>query len=387
MAFYTEDQRKIISVLYPDHAEEYNELLESFGEFQEKEILPTAEKIDMEGTFPKENVRKIFRQGFTNIPYPEGLGGLGLPFTVYIACMEMVGKACASTAISLAIHGTMCDGIYQFGNEAQHGKYLKDLIRGEKLGAFALTESGGGSDAGAMTTRAERTAGGWTINGAKMYITNVGVADYYLVFARSEQGYASILVPKEAKGFSQGANIPKMGLRGSTLMGFNLENVSVPEENLVGEDGRGFDYAKKMLFGGRITIAALSIGIAQMAMEKTIAYAKERGAFGQRLSDFQTTRSKVADSATDINIARLATYYAAYLKGSKRPYEKEACEAKLFASEMALRVCNDAIQIHGGYGYTNEADVHRHWRDAKLMTIGEGTSEIMKIIIANDVFG
>jgi butyryl-CoA dehydrogenase len=388
MTFYTEEQSKIISNFFPDQAQEYNQLLESFGKFVETEIFPTARSIDRQGIFPKENMEKIFRQGFTNIPYPEELEGLSLPYPIYIASMELVAKACASTAISLAIHGTVCDGLYQFGNKEQHERYLRDLITGRKLAAFGLTESNSGSDARAMTTRAELDVGGdnWKINGSKMYITNSSKADYYNIFARTAKGFASFLVPKEAKGLSWGSNITKMGLKGSTLMGLNFENVIVPKENLIGVDGDGFEYAKRMLLGGRITIAALSVGIAQAALEKTIAYTKERQAFGKHISDFEITRAKVADMMTEINAARLMTYFAALLKGRKQEFAIEACEAKLYATEMALEVCNQAIQLHGGFGYTDEADVHRHWRDAKLMTIGEGTSEIMQMIISEKAF-
>lgn len=375
-------------MMYSDHADEYNQLCESFGDFVEKDILPTAKKIDKEQLFPAENISKIFRQGFTNIPYPEELGGLGLPYPVYIACMELVGKACASTAISLAIHGTVSDGIYQFGNKAQHEEYLSKLISGEKFSAFGLTEASGGSDAKGMQTCAELDGDKWKINGSKMFITNSGKADYYFVFARTKNGHAAIIVPKETKGFSHGAPILKLGLKGSSLMELNFENVQVPSKNLVGKDGEGFEYAKKMLFGGRVTVAAISVGIAQMALEKSITYAKERAAFGKKISDFQITKSKIADMQTEIDAARLLTYNAAHLKTKNgKDYFMAASEAKLFATEMALRVCNEAIQIHGGFGYTDEADVHRHWRDAKLMTIGEGTSEIMKIIISGYALG
>jgi butyryl-CoA dehydrogenase len=387
MGLFSDDQGKILRMMFPQKIDEYSEILEAFEDFVVKEILPTAPAIDKNSSFPKENMDKIFRQGFTNIPYPEKLGGLGLPYPIYVACMEMVASACASTAISLAIHGTVCDGLYQFGTPAQHEKYLRPLILGEKLAAFALTESDAGSDARAMKTNATLRDGEWHVNGAKMYITNSGKADFYFVFAKTAKGHAAIIVPKEARGFSQGANIPKMGLRGSSLMGLNFDDVTVPEENLVGEDGQGFEYAKTMLQSGRITIAALGVGIAQIARNKAISYSKERTAFGRQISDFQMTRSKIADMDTDIAAARLMTYYAGFLKHSKREYSVEACEAKLFVTEMALRICNEAIQLHGGYGYTDEADVHRHWRDAKLMTIGEGTSEIMKVIIANAAFG
>jgi butyryl-CoA dehydrogenase len=386
MAFYTNEQRKILAVLYPEKKNQYDELLESFGEFVEKKILPSAQRVDREGIFPKENMDLIFAQGFTNIPYPEELEGLDLPYPIYIACMEMVAKACASTAISLAIHGTVCDGLYKFGNKKQHQEYLRDLITGRKLGAFALTESNSGSDARSMATVAELEGENWKINGSKMYITNSGRADYYFTFAKWGKGFVSLIVPKDAKGFSHGSNIPKMGLRGSSLMGLSFDNVTVPKENQVGKEGEGFEYAKKMLLGGRITIASLSVGIAQAALDKTIEYSTEREAFGKHISDFQITRSKVADMMTELNGARLLTYHAASLKGLGEDFAIEACEAKLYATEMALRVCDQAIQLHGGYGYTDEADVHRHWRDAKLMTIGEGTSEIMKIIIANKAF-
>ena len=387
MPFLPSEQLNIIRMMYPAKYEEYAPILESFADFIEKEILPTAESIDKNATYPKENMDRIFQQGFTNIPYPEKIGGLGLPYPLYVACMELVARACASTAISLAIHGTVCDGLFRFGNSDQHEKYLRPLILGEKLGAFALTESGSGSDARAMQTRAELRNGEWHINGSKMYITNSGKADFYFVFAKTLKGHASIIVPKEAEGFSTGANIPKMGLRGSSLMGLNFDDVVVPEENLVGTDGEGFEYAKKMLSAGRITIAALSVGIAQTALEKTISYSKERRAFGHTLSDFEITRGKIAQMKTDIDSSRLATYYAGYRKSLGEDFTTEACEAKLFATEMALNVCNEAIQIHGGYGYTDEADVHRHWRDATLMTIGEGTSEIMKIIVSNAALG
>lgn len=385
--FSTTEQKNFIRMMYPSQHEEYTNIIETFGDFIEKEILPSAAAIDRNATFPKDNMDRIFRQGFTNIPYPETVGGLALPYPLYVACMELVSKACASTAISLAIHGTVCDGLFRFGNSDQHQRLLRPLIAGETLGAFALTEPGSGSDARAMQTKAELDKGEWHISGSKMYITNSGKADYYFVFAKTSNGHAAFVVPKEAKGFSHGANIPKMGLRGSSLMGLNLDDVVVPEENLVGKDGEGFEYAKKMLAAGRITIAALSVGISQMALEKSISYAKERRAFGHPLADFEITRGKIAKMKTDIDTSRLATYYAGYLKSIGEDYDTSACEAKLFATEMALHVCNEAIQLHGGYGYTDEADVHRHWRDAKLMTIGEGTSEIMEIIIANSAFG
>src|ERR1700730_14464792 len=216
-------------MMFPERQEEYSELLETFGDFVEKKILPTAVSIDRNSTFPRENMDKIFQQGFTNIPYPESLGGLALPYPIYVSCMELVARACASTAISLAIHGTVCDGLFQFGNAMQHEKYLRPLITGEKLAAFALTEADAGSDARAMKTTAELRNGEWHINGGKMYITNSGKADFYFVFAKTSKGHAAIIVPREAKGFSHGVNIPKMGLRGPSLMGLNFDHITVTE--------------------------------------------------------------------------------------------------------------------------------------------------------------
>lgn len=385
MAFFTDEQRGIIAMMYPSHSEEYNALLESFGTFVEKEILPAAPIVDKRSIFPRESIGKIFEYGFTNIAFPEDVGGLGLPFPIYLACMELVAKACASTAISLAIHGTVCDGIFRFGNKDQHEKYLRPLILGHKLAAFGLTEASGGSDARAMTSRASLIDDEWHLDGEKMFITNSGEADYYFVFAKTEKGFVSIIVPKEASGVSIGKNIEKMGLKGSRLAELAFSGVKVPRENIVGTDGQGFEYAKGMLQGGRITVAAISVGIAQIALEKSVAYAQMRSAFGKKLSDFEITRAKLAEMKTEIDSARLMTYYAGYLKAEGKDYASQASEAKLYSTEMALRVCNECIQIHGGFGYTDEADVHRHWRDAKLMTIGEGTSEIMKLLISNQL--
>ena len=371
--------------MYQSKSSEYNELLETFGEFVRKEVLPGAKQVDRTGTFPKESIEKVLRQGFTNIPYPEVIGGLGLPYTVYIAATELLGKACASTAISLAIHGTACEGLFHFGNLTQHQNFLKPLILGEKLAAFALTEPGAGSDARSITTRAEAKNDGWHIKGEKMYITNSGKADLYFLFGKSENGHVAIIVPKETRGFTIGANIQKLGLKGSTLAALSFDDAVVPLENLVGKDGEGFEYAKRMLYSGRLTVSAISVGIAQIALEKSIVYARQRSAFGQRVSEFQITKAKLAEMASEVSIARIMTYFAAYLKDSRKDYFVEAAQAKLFSTEMALRVCNEAIQIHGGYGYTDDSDVHRHWRDAKLMTIGEGTSEIMKIIISDSL--
>jgi butyryl-CoA dehydrogenase len=382
MTLFREEQRTILQLMFPGEADSFSEILESLGIFMEKYILPTARKIDREKLFPAENLAGLFSQGFASIPYPESLGGLGLPYPVYVAAMEMLGSSCASTGISIAIHGTVCDGLFQFGNEEQHNEYLTKLIVGKKLAAFCLTEPSSGSDAGSMKTKAVLQNGKWVINGEKMYITNSGKADVYFVFARTKKGPSAFLMEKDTPGFSCGKNIEKLGLRGSQLMALTFQDAKIPSRNLVGEEGQGFEYAKKMLYSGRITVAALSVGIAQMALSRTIAYCKQREAFGQPISEFEITKSKIADMITELNAARLLTYLAAWKKWKKTEYSSEAAQAKLFSGEAALRICNEAIQLHGGFGYTDDSDIHRHWRDARLMTIGEGTSEIMKLIIA-----
>jgi butyryl-CoA dehydrogenase len=290
--------------------------------------------------------------------------------------------SCASTAISVSIHGTTCSGLEKFGSDSQKEEYLGRMIAGELLGAFTLTEPHSGSDAGAIETKASREGNGYVLNGSKIFISNGGIADVYFVFARTAAGPSAFLVPKGSPGLRFGKNVPKLGIRGSTLAEVFFEDCRVPASDLVGTEGMGFEYAKQMLHGGRVTIAALSVGIAQMALEKSVEYSKGRVTFGAPLSQRQMIRQKLADMATSISAARALTYHAAWLRQEGVDYTMEAAEAKLFASEMSLRVCDDAIQIHGGYGYTDDLDVHRHWRDARLMTIGEGTSEVMRLVVS-----
>lgn len=377
------EQRDAILALYPSEAQNYILLLESFSGFLEREIFPNAAKIDSEGTFPKENLDRLFKQCFAGMALPSRYGGMDLPYPIYIMAMELLGMSCASTGISAAIHGTACSGIEKFGSEAQKERFLRPMITGEKLGAFALTEPHSGSDAGSLETKAELKGGEYVLNGSKIFISNGGKADVYIVFAASEKGPCAFIVENGTKGLSFGKNIPKLGVRGSTLTEVFFEGCSLPEASLLGREGEGFEYAKWMLHGGRITVAALSVGIAQMAFERTLEYAKGRRTFGKPLSKHQMIRQKLADMSTAISAARQLTYRAAWVKEMGRDCALEAAQAKLFASEMALKVCDDAIQIHGGYGYTDDLDVHRHWRDARLMTIGEGTSEMMRLVISH----
>ena len=383
MTLFRAEQRRLIEMLYGERANDYSLLLDSFGEFLEKEILPTARKIDEEKLFPRSNIDKLFRQGFTAMPFPSKYGGLELPFPVYVAAMEMVASSCASTAISVSIHGTTCGGIEKFGSEGQKEEYLRPMLAGTKLGAFTLTEPHSGSDAGVLETKAERDGNKFIVNGSKIFISNGGQADVYFVFAKTPAGPSAFLVDKGTAGLRFGKNIPKLGIRGSTLSEVFFEDCSVPASNLLGKEGEGFEYAKEMLHGGRITIGALSIGIAQMALEQSLKYSKSRVTFGEPLARRQMIRQKLADMATSVAAARGLTYHAAWLRGEGAECSMEAAQAKLFSSEMALRVCDEAIQIHGGYGYTDDLDIHRHWRDARLMTIGEGTSEVMRLVVSS----
>ncbi len=382
--FYTKEQKNVIEMLFPD-AEEYNLILESIGNFVEKEILPDAKKMDQEEIFPRQNLNKLMNPGIMAIPFPADYKGLGLPYPVYIAALEMLAKACANTALQVSIQGMVCEGIRVFGDDGQKNEFLKEkrLVEGRSLAAFALTEPCCGSDARSIQTKAKLSGNIYVLNGTKTLITSPREADFILMFAQTDKGISSFLVSRETPGFNVAKVFPKLGFRGHRLSEVHLENCEVAYENLLGEEGKGLEYAKHVLNSGRLTIAAIAIGIAQTAYEKSLSYSRERKAFGQSISEFQLVQEKLADMLTEINAARLLTYYAAYLKDKGKNIVSEASQAKLFAAEMALRVCDNAIQIHGGYGYTDEYDIHRHWRDARLLTIGEGTSDILRLLIAH----
>lgn len=382
--FYTQEQKNIIEMLFPD-AGEYNLILGSIGDFVEKEILPDAKKIDEEEIFPRQNLEKVQKQGIMAIPFPQDYNGLGLPYPLYVAALEMLAKGCSNTALQVSIQGMVCEGLRLFANEKQKKELLKEkgLVEGKSLAAFALTEPCCGSDAKSIQTKAKQTGDNYILNGTKTLITSPGEADHILVFAGSDKGICAFFVPRNTPGFNVTKIIPKLGFRGARLSEVHLDNCEIPVNNLVGEEGKGLEYGKLILNSGRMTIAAIAIGIAQAAYEKSISYSKERKAFGESISTFQLVQEKLANMATEINAARLLTYYAAHLKDKSKNIAFEASQAKLFATEMALRVCDNAIQIHGGYGYTDEYDIHRHWRDARLLTIGEGTSEIIRLLIAH----
>ena len=382
--FYLKEQRDIIDAFFSD-AGEYDTLLESLGIFFEREILPDAKRIDQEEIFPRHSLRRSAEKGIMAIPFPKTLGGLGLPLPIYVAALEMLAKACANTALQVDVQNMVCEGIRLFGDDRQRNEYLirNSLAEGKKFIAFALTEPCCGSDAKAIQTKAVISGDTYILNGYKTLITNPGEADFVLVFARADKGISAFLVPGETPGFEVTGVIPKLGFKGNKLSAIRLKDCSVPREDLLGEEGQGLEYAKQMLNAGRLSIAAIAVGIAQAAYEKALAYSKKRKAFGESISDFQMIQEKLADMVTAINAARLLTYHAAYLRSKGEESASQISQAKLLSSETALRVCDNAIQIYGGYGYTDGFDVHRHWRDARMLTIVEGTSDIMRLLISH----
>ena len=381
MAVYNAEHRRLMEIFHPGRGREYSEVLSSLGSFMEQKVLPLSPKLDS-GEAKIAGPRKaLFDQGMCQIPFPEEYGGLGLPFSVYANAVEMLGTADASIALSVEIHNAVAEGLNRFATTGQKEKYLPRIISGKSLASFTLTEPASGSDAATMATTAERKGGEFVINGTKMFITNAGEADLYLVFARSKRGPSAFLVEAPNKGLSFGADLKKLGMKGSRTSEVVFSDCRVPEANLVGEEGKGAEYAKEILHGARIIVAALNVGIAQIAYEKSVAYAKQRKAFGKPITEFQLIREKIADMKTGINAGRLMYFYASSIKESGEDYASEASQAKVFATEMSLGVCDSAIQIQGGYGYTTD-ELHRHWRDARLLTIGEGTSEVLRMLIA-----
>ncbi len=357
-------------------------------DFAENELRPVVMRYDESQEFPHDIVAKLAGLGFLGITWPENLGGAGLTDLEAIVIIEELAKVDPSVALTVASHNSLCTGhIMQFGSEAQKKQYVPDLASGRKLGAWALTEPGSGSDAGGMRTVAVRDGKDWVITGSKTFITQGSVGSTYVVMAMAdkEKGKASIsafIVEKGMKGFSVGKKENKLGMRCSDTATLIFENVRVPAENLIGNVGDGFRQALTVLDGGRIGIAALSVGIAQGALDASLKYAKERMQFGKAIGDYQGIQWKLADMATETSAARLMTQRAAWLKGAGAGITLAAAQAKYFASEAAVRATNEAVQIHGGYGFIKEFPVEKLYRDVKLMTIGEGTSEVQKMVIA-----
>lgn len=370
-----------MEMLHPAHHLEYSEVLSSLGGFLERDVLPISSKLDSGEASIAKPRKALFDQGMGGIAFPTEYGGLGLPFSVYANAVELLGAADASIALSVEIHNAVTEGILKFGNGDQKAKHAEALVAGTKLASFALTEPASGSDSGTMATTAELRGGEYVINGSKMFITNAGEADLYLVFARTSKGPSAFILEAPNPGLKFGGELKKLGMKGSKTSEVIFSDCRVPKESLVGTEGMGGEYAKEMLHGARIVVAALNVGIAQVAYDKALAYAKSRTAFGRAISEFQLVRQKIADMRIGISAGRMLYFYASRAKEEGGDFASEASQAKVFATEMSLRVCDEAIQIHGGYGYTTD-DLHRHWRDARLLTIGEGTSEVLRLLIA-----
>ncbi|MEJ2757018.1 MAG: acyl-CoA dehydrogenase family protein [Anaerolineales bacterium] len=360
-------------------------------DFVSREVKPKAKEVDETGEFNWAAVKKMHQLGLLALNIPEEYGGPGVDAISAAIAIEELGWGCGSTALAVAAHnGLGTTPLAKWGSEELKQRYLVPIAKGSaKLAALALTEPGAGSDLkGGVRTKAEKHGGEWVINGNKMWCTNAGIADYIVTLARTiESGFSLILVPVDTPGLYIAPPEKKMGLKGSPTHAVTYENVRVPYTNLIGEEGQGLHYTFTTLDGGRISIGALSVGLAQAALEEALAYAKQREAFGKPISNFQAIQWMLADAATEIEAARLLVYRAAYLKYQGKDYSKEAAMAKLFATEMGERVCRNAIQVHGGYGYSQEYPVERMYRDARLMTIGEGTSEIQRMVIARKLIG
>ncbi|MCY8934581.1 acyl-CoA dehydrogenase family protein [Bacillus atrophaeus] len=375
-----------------DLTKEQHMIREMVRDFAKKEIAPQAEYVDRMGEFPVQTFNKMGELGLLGIPFPEEYGGSGGDTISYALAVEEIGKVCGSTGLSYAAAVSLgASPLYYFGTEKQKQEHLVPLASGTALGSFGLTEPNAGSDAGGTQTKAERKGDEYVINGEKCWITNANYARTVIVTAvtgKNELGkniISALIVPTDTAGLTITNPYDKMGVRGSDTAEILLENVRVPAENLLGDSSKGFKQFLHTLDGGRISIAALAVGIAQGALDASLSYAKERKQFGQSISSFQAIQFKLADMAMEIDLARQMVIKAAWLKDKQRPFTKESAFAKLFASEMATRACNQAIQIHGGSGYMREYGVERMLRDAKLMEIGEGTSEIQRIVIARQL--
>ena len=357
-------------------------------EFAVNEVKPIAAEIDETERFPMENVKKMAELGMLGIPFPKEFGGAGGDVLSYIITVEELSKVCGTTGVIVSAHTSLCASlIYENGTPAQKEKYLVPLAKGEKIGAFGLTEPGAGTDAAGQQTTAVLDGDNYILNGSKIFITNGGVADTFIVFAMTDKsqgtrGISAFIVEKDFPGFSIGKKEDKLGIRASSTTELIFENCVVPKENLIGKEGKGFGIAMKTLDGGRIGIAAQALGIAEGAYEEAVKYMKERKQFGRPLSAFQGLQWMIADMETKIEAAKLLVYKAAWLKQNKMPYSVDAAKAKLFAAEVAMDVTTKAVQIHGGYGYTKEYPVERMMRDAKITEIYEGTSEVQKMVIA-----
>ena len=372
-------------------SEEQQQIKSSVREFAESEIAPHVMEWDESQHFPVELQPKMAELGFLGVLFPEEYGGAGMGYVEYATIIEELSRVDGSVGISVAAHNSLCSNhIFKHGSQEQRQKFLTPLASGQHLGAWGLTEPSAGSDASGTKSTAVRTDGGWIVNGSKNFITHAIHADICVAMAVTDRagrskGISAFIFEKGMQGFNPSKKENKLGLRASETASVVFEDCFVPESNLLGEEGQGFVNAMEVLDGGRISIAALAVGIAQGAFESAVRYSKERQQFGKPISEFQAIQFKLATMATQIDAARLLMYRAAWLKDNGKKTTKESSMAKLFASEISVQVCEEAIQIHGGYGYTKDYPAEKYWRDSKLCTIGEGTSEIQRIIIAREV--
>ncbi|WNV58919.1 acyl-CoA dehydrogenase [Oscillospiraceae bacterium NTUH-002-81] len=362
-----------------------------FRDFAQAEVKPLAQEVDETEHFPWDTVRKMQKLGFMGIPMPKEYGGQGCDSLTYAMCVEELSKVCGTTGVIVSAHTSLCcEPIRKWGTPEQKEKYLTPLASGEKIGAFGLTEPGAGTDASGQQTKAVLDGDHYVLNGSKIFITNGGAADTYVVFAMTDKslgnhGISAFIVEKDFPGFSIGTKEKKMGIRGSSTTELIFQDCIVPKENLLGKEGQGFVVAMTTLDGGRIGIASQALGLAQGALDNTIAYVKERKQFGRALAKFQNTQFQLADMHTKVEAARLLVYKAARAKDTQKKYSLEAAMAKLYAAEVAMEVTTKAVQLHGGYGYTREYDVERMMRDAKITEIYEGTSEVQRMVISGSI--
>jgi butyryl-CoA dehydrogenase len=373
--------------------EEQRMVRDMVRDFAQKEVAPRAALVDKTEEFPAENIRQMGELGLLGLPYPERYGGGGGDYLSYAIAVEEIARACGSTALIFAAHVSLgCGPIYSFGSEEQKQKWLPRLCTGQGLGAFGLTEPQAGSDAGSTRTVAVRDGDEYVLNGSKMWITSGAIADVVTCTAKTDpgagtRGISCFLVERGTPGFIPGKNEPKMGLKGSVTSALTLEDCRVPAKNLLGAEGEGFKQMLITLDAGRISIGAMALGLGQAALDEATRYAKERVQFGQPIAKFQAIQWMIADMATELDAARLMVYRAAARKDAGLRFTKEAAMAKLYASEVAERAAYKAVQIHGGYGYSREYPVERIYRDQRLCAIGEGTSEIQRLVIARQVLG
>ena len=369
-------------------SEEHEMIRKMVRDFAKNEVAPTAAERDEEERFDRALFDQMAELGLTGIPWPEEYGGIGSDYLAYVIAIEELSRVCASTGVTLSAHTSLAGWpIFKFGTEDQKQRFLRPMAEGKKIGAYGLTEPGSGSDAGGMKTIAKRDGDHYVLNGSKIFITNGGIADIYVVFALTDpeskqRGTSAFIVESDTPGFSVGKKESKLGIRSSPTTEIMFEDCRIPVENLLGEEGQGFKIAMQTLDGGRNGIAAQAVGIAQGALDASVAYARERHQFGKPIAAQQGIGFKLADMATDVEAARLLTYQAAWLESEGLPYGKESAMSKVFAGDAAMKVTTEAVQVFGGYGYTKDYPVERYMRDAKITQIYEGTQEIQRLVIS-----